>query len=77
MHAGENGVYFLSVRFSSIRLQTPNISEAGEKLFDKLAKSRGWRNFTKERADEMKTLVRYSYRRKLLTRNGHSYTIST
>ena len=53
-----------------------NISEAGEKLFDKLAKSRGWRNFTKERADEMKTLVRSSYRRKLLTRNGHSYTLS-
>ena len=53
------------------------ISEAGEELFYKLAKSRGWRNFTKERAKEMNALVRSSYRRKLLMRNGHSYTIST
>jgi eukaryotic-like serine/threonine-protein kinase len=52
-----------------------NIDEAGELLFQKLSKARGWRNLTTQRAEEMKGLVRSAYKRELLMRDGHRYKI--
>jgi len=52
-----------------------SLNEAAGELFNELSSSRGWRNQTHERNDEMKALVRACYKRGFLSLNGHCYTI--
>ena len=51
------------------------LEEASENLFHLLASSRRWNNLTVERLNEMKRKIRQAYLRKLLSLDGHRYSI--
>jgi len=53
------------------------LADAALSLFEKHKVSKGWRNLTLDREKEMKSLVRSAYRREILSREGHQYSIKT
>jgi serine/threonine protein kinase len=49
--------------------------EAARELFDKLKKSKAWKNYTANRQDEMKSLIRNAYKNNMLKLKGKSYSL--
>jgi serine/threonine protein kinase len=50
-------------------------SQAARKLFEQLACSRGWINYTEYRTEEMSTLIKNAYKSGILTLNGKRYSL--
>lgn len=53
------------------------IAEAADMLFYELAPSRNWKRRKEHRVDEMKAILQNAYKRKILARDGHNYSIRT